>query len=184
MEEKKRSILKEAFSWIMTIVLAVVAAWVINNFVLFKMGVDGSCMESTLQHGDSMFGLRIAYLFSEPERGDIITFWAPDTMDDSEPKVYIKRIIGLPGETVEIKDGIVYIDGVALEEEYKQNPMQGTYGPYEVPEGCYFMLGDNRNLSHDSIDWENTYLKREHILAKVLFRYSPDFCWFSDVNYE
>ena len=193
MEEKKSGRLKELLSWVLTIAFAIAAAWVINNFVLFKMFVDGPCMESTLYYADEMYGLRIAYLFSEPKRGDIVTFWAPDLLEKGEKVVYIKRIIGLPGETVEIKDGVVYIDGEILEEEYKQNllaeeykkqPELGNHGPYEVSEDSYFMLGDNRDFSHDSVDWENTYVKKENILSKAMFRYSPNFHWFSDVKYE
>ncbi len=180
MDEKKPSRIKEIFSWIMTIVLAVVAAKVINNYVILKAEVPTGSMENTIQVDDCIMGLRIAYLFSEPERGDIVIFPWPD-----EPEItYVKRIIGLPGETVEIKDGCVFIDGIALEEDYLKEEMRGNYGPYEVPEGCYFMMGDNRNSSADSRRWENTYLKREDIEAKVIFRYSPSFEWFSDVNYE
>lgn len=180
MDEKKPSRIKEIFSWIMTIVLAVVAAKVINNYVILKAEVPTGSMENTIQVDDCIMGLRIAYLFSEPERGDIVIFPWPD-----DPEItYVKRIIGLPGETVEIKDGCVFIDGIALEEDYLKEEMRGNYGPYEVPEGCYFMMGDNRNSSADSRRWENTYLKREDIEAKVIFRYSPSFEWFSDVNYE
>lgn len=179
MQEKKPSKIKEFFSWVLTIALAIAAAWIINNFVLFKMVVDGPCMESTLYTGEEMYGIRIAYLFSEPERGDIVTFWAPDLED----VVYVKRIIGLPGETVEIKDGVVYVNGDALEESYKQTKMVGNLGPYEVPEDSYFMLGDNRDHSHDSVDWKNTYVKRDAIISKIVFRYLPDFYWFPKVNY-
>ena len=180
MEEKKPSKIKEIFSWIMTIVLAVVAAKLINNYVIMKAEVPTGSMENTIQVDDCIMGLRVAYLLSEPERGDIVIFPWPD-----DPEItYVKRIIGLPGETVEIKNGAVYIDGIAFEEEYLKEEMRGTYGPYEVPEGCYFMMGDNRNSSADSRRWENKYLKREDIEAKVIFRYSPDFYWFPEVNYE
>ena len=180
MDEKRPSKIKEIFSWIMTIVLAVVAAKLINNYVILKAEVPTGSMENTIQVDDCIMGLRVAYLLSEPERGDIVIFPWPD-----DPEItYVKRIIGLPGETVEIKDGAVYIDGIALEEEYLKEEMRGSYGPYEVPEGCYFMLGDNRNSSADSRRWDNKYLKREDIEAKVIFRYSPDFYWFPEVNYE
>ena len=84
-------------------------------------------------------------------------------------------IAAIPGETVEVKDGKVYINGsdTPLDEPYLPEPMEGSYGPYEVPEGCYFMMGDNRNYSMDARRWENTYVKREKIIAKVLFRYFP-----------
>ena len=179
MEEKRPSKIKEIFSWIMTIALAIVAAKVINNYVILKAEVPTGSMEHTIEVDDCIMGFRLAYLFSEPERGDIVIFPWPD-----DPEItYVKRIIGLPGETVEIKDGSVFINGVALKEGYLKEEMLGKFGPYEVPEGSYFMLGDNRNTSADSRRWENTYLKREDIEAKVLFRYSPEFYWFSDVTY-
>jgi len=137
-------------------------------------------MEHTIEVDDCILGLQLAYLFKEPERGDVVIFPYPDNPDI----IYVKRVIGLPGETVEIKDGYVYIDGDPIEEPYLKEEMVGEYGPYVVPEDCYFMLGDNRNSSQDSRKWKNTYLKGEDIMAKVLFRYSPSFQWYSDVDYE
>lgn len=172
--------LKEALSWVLTLLFAVVAAKLINNYVIIKAEVPTGSMEHTIEVNDRVMGLQHAYLFSKPKRGDIVIFPYPDN-----PEVtYVKRIIGLPGETVEIKDGFVYIDGTPIEEPYLKEEMTGEYGPYEVPEGCYFMLGDNRNLSADSRRWNNTYVKEEDIIAKVLFRYSPNFQWYSGVDYE
>lgn len=172
--------IKEIAAWILTIVLAIVAAKLINNYVIIKAEVPTGSMEHTIEVDDCILGLQIAYMFGSPKRGDVVIFPYPDN-----PEVtYVKRVIGLPGETVEIKDGYVYIDGKPIEEPYLKEPMRGTYGPYEVPEGSYFMLGDNRNSSADSRKWTNTYLKEEDIMAKVLFRYSPSFQWFSKVNYE
>jgi len=180
MEEKKTGWLKEAFTWVLTIVFAIVAAKLINHFVIIKAEVPTGSMENTIQVDDHILGFRLAYLFSAPERGDVVIFPYPD-----DPSViYVKRIIGLPNETVEIKNGTVYIDGVALEEDYLKEEMRGSYGPYIVPEGGYFMLGDNRNSSADSRRWTNTFLKKEDIIAKVLFRYSPDFYWFPDTEYK
>ena len=87
----------------------------------------------------------------------------------------MKRVIGLPGETVNIVDGKVYIDGsdTPLDEPYLAEPMEGSYGPYTVPEGCYFMLGDNRNNSQDARFWQNKYVAKDKIIAKVLFSYYP-----------
>ena len=88
---------------------------------------------------------------------------------------YVKRVIGLPGETVEVKDGKVYINGsdTPLDEPYLPEPMEGSYGPYEVPEGCYFMMGDNRNNSLDARFWDNKFVAKNKIVAKVLFCYYP-----------
>lgn len=121
--------------------------------------------------GDRVIGLRFAYWFSEPERGDIVIFRYPD----NEEKIYIKRVIGLPGETVEIIDGKVYIDGSEqpLQEDYVNGVPTGNYGPYVVPENSYFMLGDNRGNSEDSRFWTNKFVKKEKILAKAVVRYYP-----------
>ena len=172
--------IKEVLAWILTIALAVVAARLINKYVIIKAEVPTGSMEHTIEVDDCILGLQLAYLFSDPERGDIVLFPWPDNPDTT----YVKRIIGLPGETVEIKDGYVYINGTPIEEPYLKEAMNGEYGPYVVPEGCYFMMGDNRNSSQDSRAWSNTFLEGEDIIAKVLFRYSPSFHWFSDVDYE
>lgn len=180
MNQNLKKQMKEIFSWIVTIALAIVAAMLINEYVITKAGVPTGSMEHTIEVGDCIMGFRLAYVFSDPERGDIVIF--PST--DNPETTYVKRIIGLPGETVEIKNGAVYIDGKPIKETYLKEPMHGEYGPYVVPEGCYFMLGDNRNSSLDSRKWKNTFLKEENIIAKVLFRYSPSFHWYSDVDYD
>ena len=121
--------------------------------------------------GDRIFGNRLAYLFEEPERFDIVIFKYPD----DESQRFIKRVIGLPGETVEIREGKVYIDGseTPLDDSFTPETPVGDYGPYTVPEGCYFMLGDNRNNSKDSRMWDNPYVKKEKILGKAVLRYFP-----------
>ena len=84
-------------------------------------------------------------------------------------------IAAIPGETVEVKDGKVYINGsdTPLDEPYLPEPMEGSYGPYEVPEGCYFMMGDNRNNSLDARFWDDKFVAKNKIVAKVLFCYYP-----------
>ncbi len=180
MNQNVKKQIKEVIEWILIFVFAVVAAMLINKYVILKAEVPTGSMEHTIEVDDRILGLKLAYLFGEPDRGDIVIFPYPDNPEIT----YVKRVIGLPGETVEIKNGAVYIDGDPIKEPYLKEAMKGEYGPYVVPEGCYFMLGDNRNSSADSRKWENTYLKEEDILAKVLFRYSPSFQWYSDVDYE
>lgn len=173
---KKKTVVKEIISWVVVLVLAFVIGSCLNRFVLFKAEIPSGSMEDTLQIGDRVIGFRLAYLFSEPERGDVVIFDYPD----DESKLYVKRIIGLPGETVEIVDGKVYIwkdetgnDKTLLEETYLKETPVGSFGPYEVPEGHYFMLGDNRNGSLDSRKWQNKYVAEEKIRCKVWFRYKP-----------
>lgn len=180
MEQNLKGKIKEFIEWILIIALAVVAAMLINRYVIIKAEVPTGSMEHTIEVGDCILGLQLAYTFTSPERGDVVIFPYPDNPETT----YVKRVIGLPGETVEIKNGSVYINGEAIAEPYLKEEMRGEYGPYVVPEDCYFMLGDNRNSSQDSRKWANTYLKEEDIMAKVLFRYSPSFQWFSDVSYE
>ena len=132
-------------------------------------------MENTIMTHDRLIALRTAYWFSEPKRGDIVVFHYPD----NEEELYIKRVIGTPGDIVEGKDGIVYVNGEALEEPYIKEPAEEDFGPYKVPKESYFMLGDNRNHSGDSRDWENTYVKKNKILGKAFLRYYPSFKKFS-----
>ena len=164
-------IVKEIIEWIAVVVVAVVLAYFVNHFIIVNAIVPSSSMEKTIMTGDRVIGYRLAYSFSEPERGDIIIFKFPD----DESKLYIKRLIGLPGETVEIKEGKVFVDGEALDEPYLTVTTEGTFGPYTVPEGHFFMLGDNRNNSADSRYWNNTYLAREKIVGKAVFKYWPGF---------
>ncbi len=166
---RRRKIFREIVSWVWVIIFALVIALLIDSFVVANAVVPTGSMESTVPAGSRIMGFRLAYTFSDPQRGDIVIFKFPD----DESVDYLKRIIGLPGETVEIIDGKVYIDGMLLKEDYLDGTAVGDYGPYEVPEGCYFMLGDNRNVSADSRSWDNTYVKREAIIAKAIFMYYP-----------
>ena len=121
--------------------------------------------------GDRVFGNRLAYIFGEPKRFDIIIFRYPD----DEKQLFIKRIIGLPGETVEIHDGQIFIDGskTPLKDVTTKEFMQGSFGPYTVPDNCYFVMGDNRNNSKDSRYWEHTFVTDDEIVGKAFLRYWP-----------
>lgn len=175
-----KSALKEVISWAVILLVAFIIGNCLNKYVLMKAVIPSGSMENTLQVDDRVFGLRTAYLFSEPERGDVVMFDYPD----NETVLYVKRIIGLPGETVEITDGKVYIwndetgeDKTLLDEPYVKETPVGSYGVFHVPEGHYFMLGDNRNSSWDSRKWDNKYVAKEKIRCKAWFRYQPDFGW-------
>ncbi len=169
-EMDKKKIVKEIVSWLGVLVVACLLALVVTKFVIIKAIIPSGSMENTVMKGNRLIGLRVAYLFSEPEREDIIIFKFPD----NEKENYIKRVIGLPGETVEIIDGTLYIDGKEYEEDYLKEPMRGSFGPYEVPEGHYFVMGDNRNHSEDARVWKNTYVAEEKIIAKAWLRYKPN----------
>lgn len=163
---------KELFEWIKIVVSAALIAFVLNTFIIANSEVPSGSMENTIMTGDRVIGSRLSYHFEDPKRGDIAIFRFPD----NEKIYYVKRIIGLPGETVDIVDGKVYINGSGepLDEPYIREPMIPEEPMhFEVPENCYFMMGDNRNYSMDARRWENTYVKRDKIIAKVLFRYFP-----------
>ena len=163
--------LKEVFSTILYILVVLLGTWLIITFVGQRTSVSGSSMEPTLHHGDQLIMDKLTYHFSEPERFDIIVF----PFRYEENTYYVKRIIGLPGETVTIVDGKVYIDGSEepLDEPYLPEPMEGSFGPYVVPEGAYFMMGDNRNHSQDARYWTNTFVYEDQMVAKVIFSYFP-----------
>lgn len=170
-EEKETSLKKEIISWVKCFLIAIVMAVFISECLIVNSKIPSGSMENTIMTGDKLIALRTAYWFHEPERGDIIVFKYPDDPDE----LFIKRVIGLPGETVEIIDGKVYIDDseTALEEDYIKEPMEGSFGPYVVPEDSYFVMGDNRNYSHDSRFWVDKYVSKKAILGKAKLQYYP-----------
>ena len=167
----KNSIWKELWEYIKMIIFVVVVVLIVNNFLLINARVPSESMEKTIMTGDRFFGNRLAYLFDDPERFEIVVFKYPD----DESQLFVQRVIGLPGETVEIKDGKVYINGseTPLDDSFTPETPTGDYGPYVVPEGSYFMLGDNRNHSGDSRFWKQPYVEKEKIVGKAIFRYFP-----------
>ena len=167
----KKSIGKELWEYIKMIIFVLVFVLVVNNFLIINAKIPSPSMENTIMTGDRIFGNRLAYVLGDPQRFDIVIFRYPD----DESQLFIKRIIGLPGETVEIIDGKVYIDGseTPLDDSFTPETPTGNYGPYTVPENCYFMLGDNRNNSKDSRFWQNTFVERDAILGKAVLKYFP-----------
>lgn len=175
MEEKRKpgGWRTEVWEWVKIIVSAAAIAFVINTFLIANSQVPTGSMENTIMTGDRVIGSRLSYKFSDPQRGDVAIFRFPD----DESIYYVKRVIGLPGDTVDIVDGHVYINGLdePLDEPYVREPMiPEAPMHFEVPEDSYFMMGDNRNYSQDARRWKNTYVKREKIIAKVLVRYFPN----------
>lgn len=168
-KQKPATVVSELISYIKIIAIAVIIAVVFNNFIIVNAQVPTGSMISTININDRLIGFRLAYTFSEPKRGDIVVFKYPD----DESQEFVKRIIGTPGDVVQIKEGHVYVNGEELNEDYINEPMKVNVDEqvYVVPAGHYFMLGDNRNNSLDSRYWNNTYVAKDKIVAKVIFRY-------------
>lgn len=175
----KNKVIKEIISWVLVFVIAIALATFINKVVIMRVEVPTGSMEETIMIGDRVLTYRQAYLFSDPKRGDIVVFPFPD----DEKVDFIKRIIGLPGETIEGKDGYVYINGKKLVEKYVTSLLDDDFGPYVIPKDSYFMMGDNRPISDDARYWNKKFVKRSKIMAKAIFKY-PDFTWFKKIEYK
>lgn len=174
MEKKKQnSAIRELISWVLYFGGALLLALLLKNYVIINADVPTGSMENTIMPGDRLIGNRLAYKKEKPDRGDIVIFHAPD----DEESLYVKRVIGLPGETVDIAEGKIYIDGSgeALEEDYLKETWTVAAGEFhfEVPEDSYLMLGDNRNDSWDARYWTNTYVHEDKILGRAQVVYWP-----------
>ncbi len=180
-EAPKKSKGREFLEFIFPIVIAFVVAMLLKTFIFANAIVPTGSMLNTIQEGDRIIASRIEYNFHEPERFDIIIFKAPDEVAKGDNKTfYVKRVIGLPGETVTIVNGVVYVadkDGKAeqLRDDFVTAcTPTGNFGPYEVPEDSYFVMGDNRENSIDSRFWVTTnYVHKDLIIGKAKFCYFP-----------
>jgi len=160
-----RSLLRETLE---TVLLTLIIFLVLNT-ATGRFQVRGSSMEPTLHDGQYLVIGKLIYWVHPPERGDIIVFEPPTNPSDD----YIKRIVGLPGEQIEIQGGAVWVDGVVLEEPYT---IPGTYsGAWNLGNGEYFVLGDNRNNSSDSHNWG--VLPEENVVGKAWLCYWPPEKW-------
>ncbi|MEK3987893.1 signal peptidase I [Paenibacillus sp. FSL K6-3166] len=165
-------------SWelIKSVIYAIAIVVLIQHFVVLPTIVSGDSMKSTMINNERFLSLKAIYYFSDPQQGDIITFHASEVND------YVKRVIALPGQVVEIKSNVVYIDGSPLPEKYllpirEYYAQNGTsvimkdFGPYSVPSGSYFVMGDNRPNSFDSRDFGA--IKKSKIIGKAVISFWP-----------
>ena len=162
---------KEIFSWVRVLLFAALAALIINNVLIVNAAVPTGSMRDTIAVQSRLVAFRLSYMFSEPQRLDVVVFRFPD--DESE--LHVKRIIGMPGDRVDIIGGQVFINQSTepLYEWYLPEPPRDQNLTFNVPPDSFFVMGDNRNYSLDSRGWHNTFLPRENILGRAAFTYFP-----------
>lgn len=149
-----------------------VIAKLLTTFVILNGYVPSGSMENTIMTDDRIIANRLAYINSDPKRGDIVVFYSPDHLAKGEKVHFVKRVIGVPGDEIKIMDNKLYINGKQVEEPYLLQETKDNWPAVRVPEGKYFMLGDNRNNSDDSRKWTIKFVDRKDILGKVFLKYS------------
>ena len=165
---QEKSPLREALE---TILFTLIIYFLIRTFLFENYRVVGHSMDPTLANGEFVAVNKLIYRLRDPQRGDIVVL----REQGNGPQKLIKRIIGLPGEEIEIKRGQVYINGHHLVEPYIQNPGRSNYAPTTIPEEHYFVMGDNRTNSSDSRSWG--MVPRQHLIGKALLTYWPPELW-------
>ena len=167
------SVMRELLGWLFYILIIIGLTYLIITYVGQRTRVSGSSMETTLSDGDNLIVDKLSYRFQDPKRFDIVVF----PYKYEENTYYIKRIIGLPGDTVQVKDGYTYINGELLESDSYGAEVMIEAGvasePITLGEEEYFVLGDNRNHSLDSRDPSVGILKREDLIGRAWVRIYP-----------
>jgi len=167
--DSRRGLVPDVRSWIRDIVISLAIAGVVIVFLYQPVKVEGNSMLPELTDQERIFINKFVYRFENIQRGDVVVFWYP--LDPA--KSYIKRVIGLPGETVQLVNGDVFVNGRKLEEPYvpPEYRDEQTLGPIHIPPGQFFVLGDHRSSSNDSRIWGN--VERRFIYGKAVFVYWP-----------
>ena len=153
--------------WLESAVIAIVLALFIKLFIFEFVLVEGSSMNPTLNDGDRLVVAKVQYYFQEPDVNEIII------LHYSQGVEFVKRVVGVGGDTVEIKDSVLYVNGSAVAETYTDGSTYADYPASTVPEGMYFVLGDNRDNSRDSRFADVGFIKKDDIVGKVFLRIYP-----------
>lgn len=160
----------------------IIALYTVVNLATVRFVVDGNSMAPTVAHGDYLVISRVHYLLGQPQRGDVAVFHYPK----NPQRDYIKRVIGLPGETVELRDQMIYINGERLLEPYLPEPCSQTRcgaGVWQLSKDEYFLMGDNRNLSSDSRAFGP--VQQQYLIGAAVLRYYPlsDIAWTHQIGF-
>ncbi len=152
------------------VLYGVLFALLLTQVMFFHARVPSGSMETTIMTGDKIVGNRMVYWFQGPEHGDIIIFWSEEYQE-----FMVKRVIGCPGDHIEIREDGVYVNECLLADDYTQGvttELQPGVTSWDVPEDSYFVMGDNRENSADSRYWMNAFVSKDDIYARYMFRYS------------
>lgn len=184
-EKVKKTLKQELCEWGGTLLVALVIAFLARTFIFEPVRVDGDSMYPTLHHGEFMYVSKLDYgtsfigipftdigtyitLGGNPERFDVVVCNYPNRVSANGTRLnFVKRVVGLPGDTVEIRNGYLYVNGIRHEEKFLHERMDHNFGPTVVPEGHYFLMGDNRNNSNDSRNVKVGAVPRDMIVGKV-----------------
>ncbi|QSO55184.1 signal peptidase I [Alicyclobacillus curvatus] len=170
MTAPRRSGFRAVWSWIWPVAIGVLVAKALSMWVIGFAYVPSASMVPTIENPGRILLDHVATAVMPIYEGEVVVFHWPD--DPSQ--IFVKRVIGLPGDTIVIHNGHVYRNGKLLNEPYLHGLVtEGTYGPYQVPANHYFMLGDNRNISDDSRMWVHKYVPRSYIIARADFQVTP-----------
>ena len=170
MNPPRRSASRTVWSWVWPVAIGVLVAKVISTWVVGFAYVPSASMVPAIENPGRILLDHVATDVMPIYEGEVVVFHWPD--DPSQ--IFVKRVIGLPGDTIFIQNGHVYRNGKVLKEPYLYGLVtEGTYGPYHVPANHYFMLGDNRNISDDSRMWVHKYVPRSYIMARADFQVTP-----------
>lgn len=184
-EEQKRErriqIVKASIRFLIEAIIVIFLAWLIVTFALKKVSMIGSSMETTLYNGEDVIVNKSSYLIFSPRHNQIIAFYpeveeGEDDSDRDDTTIQIRRVVGLPGEKIMIKDGKLYVDGEEQKEKYDFEPMYSAgraVSEITLEENEYFVLSDNRNDMDDSRNNSFTKVRKENIIGKVILRLSP-----------
>jgi signal peptidase I len=165
----KTSLGEEIKDWVVSILIAVVLAFFIRYFIVELYMVEGPSMRPTLMNGERLVVNKFLYRFKEPQRGEIVVFKYP--RDPSRD--FIKRVIGVPGDTIELKDGRVFVNGQLQNETYILEKTRGSYPLATVPAGHIFVMGDNRNNSEDSRFRDVGFVSYDLVKGKAIVVFWP-----------
>ena len=166
---KNNSIGRSIFEIVEVVVIALILSWVLRTFVVEARVIPTGSMLNTIQLQDRVVVDKLFFKWSDVKRGDIVVFHPPERANSKDD--FIKRVIGLPGEKIEVRNEKVFVDGQPLDESYILEKPRYQYGPQIIPKDSFFVMGDNRNNSADSHEWG--MLPASNVTGRALFRYWP-----------